>query len=296
MADSQSESQSRADRSDSESGAVSNVSVGPNEVSDELRPRIDALGLWDVIDQIREEGYAVIRDAAPPELMDDLREAIHTLAQLTQPKPGDNAVKLIGRHPAVDMVATLPKVLAVAEFSVGKGMRAGRFHGSIKREGGEGLGLHSDQNWIPAPFPEHNLLITFCFACEGMTEEGGATRVAPGTQRFRRHPTADESANTKTIPIEVAKGDVAVWDGATWHGSGPRTIAGTRTMLHATYQRLYTQTIDDFSYLLDDEAYMASASEELRSLLGADLFFGTSTLTTDVDMEKFAQASATSKL
>ena len=43
--------------------------------------------------------------------------------------------------------------------------RAGRFHGSIKHE--MGRASDSDQNWIPAPFPEHNLLITFCFACEG---------------------------------------------------------------------------------------------------------------------------------
>jgi hypothetical protein len=272
------------------------ASVGPFEVSDELRPRIDELELWDVVEQMKEEGYAVIRNAAPPELMDELREVIHSLAKLTRPDPARGAVKLLGRHPAVDLVATLPKVMAIAEFSIGKSFRAGRFHGSIKREGGEGLGLHSDQNWIPAPFPEQNLLITFCFACEGMTEEGGATTVVPRSHLLRRHPTQDEVANAKPVAIETEKGDVAVWDGAAWHGSGTRTIPGTRTMLHATYQRLYTQTIDDFSYLLDDEEYMASAPEGMRSLLGADLFFGTSTLTTDIDMEKFARTSAASKL
>ena len=149
-----------------ESLNIESSSVGPFEVSDELRPRIDELELWDVVDQIRDEGYAVIRNAAPPELMSDLREVIHSLAKLTRPDPARGAVKLLGRDRTVDLVATLPKVMAVAEYSIGKGFRAGRFHGSIKREGGEGLALHSDQNWIPAPFPEHNLLIMFCFACE----------------------------------------------------------------------------------------------------------------------------------
>ncbi len=272
------------------------TSVGPYDVSDELRPRIDELGLWDVVDQMKEEGYAVIRDAASPELMADLREVIHSLAKLTRPDPERGAVKLLGRDHTVDLVATLPKVMAIAEFSVGKGFRAGRFHGSIKREGGDGLPLHSDQNWIPAPFPEHNLVITFCFACEGMTEEGGATRVVPRSHKARRHPTSAEISDSKSIVIETEPGDVAVWDGATWHGSGPRSIAGTRTMLHATYQRLYTQTIDDFSYLLDDEEYLANAPEGIRGLLGEGLFFGTSTLTTDIDMEKFSAATATSKL
>ena len=39
-------------------------SIAPYEVSDELRPRIDALDLWDVVDGLREKGYAVIRDVA----------------------------------------------------------------------------------------------------------------------------------------------------------------------------------------------------------------------------------------
>jgi len=272
------------------------ISVGPFEVSDELRPRIDELELWDVVDQLERDGYAVIRNAASPELMADLREVIHSLAKLTRPDPARGAVKLLGRDRTVDLVATLPKVMAIAEYSIGKGFRAGRFHGSIKHEGGEGLALHSDQNWIPAPFPEHNLLITFCFACEGMTEEGGATIVVPKSHKARRPPTPDEIANSKSIAIETEPGDVAVWDGATWHGSGPRKITGTRTMLHATYQRLYTQTIDDFSYLLNDEEYLANAPEGIRGLLGEGLFFGTSTLTTDIDMEKFADTSAKSKL
>ncbi len=280
------------------SSAIASTSVGPFEVSDELRPRIDELELWGAIEQMREEGYAVIRNAATPELMKDLRKVIHSLAKLTKPDPERGAVKLLGRDHTVDLVATLPKVMAIAEFSVGKGFRAGRFHGSIKREGGEGLALHSDQNWIPAPFPEHNLLITFCFACEGMTEEGGATRVIPRSHRMRRHPTPAEieEASERSIAIETEPGDVAVWDGATWHGSGPRSIPGTRTMLHATYQRFYTQTIDDFSYLLEDEEYLANAPEGIRGLLGEGLFFGTSTLTTDIDMEKFAAATAASKL
>ena len=72
------------------------------------------------------------------------------------------------------------------------------------------------------------------------------------------------------------------------HAGGLRTIDGTRTVLHATYQRLYTQPLEDYSHLLNDEAYLASAPEAMRSLLGADLPFGSSTVTSaGPDMEKF---------
>ena len=272
-------------------------SLAPGDVSEELRPRIDQLGLWDAIEHMREHGYAVIREAAPPALMDDLREAIHGLSKPSATPGGlASAPLLLGRHPAVDQVATLPKIMAFAEFSVGKAMRAGRFVGSIKPDGGAGLPLHADQNWMPTPFPEHNLVVTFCFACEGMTEAGGATCVMPGSQLQRRPPGAQEIEAAETVPIETRKGDVAVWDGAIWHGSYPRSIPGTRTVLHATYQRLYTQPIDDFTYLLKDAEYMANAPEGMRQLLGADLFFHTATPERDVDMGKFMYAVAASKL
>jgi ectoine hydroxylase-related dioxygenase (phytanoyl-CoA dioxygenase family) len=191
-------------------------------------------------------------------------------------------------------------------------VRAGRFVGSIKRAAGEGRGergergekaesdgslaLHADQNWMPTPFPEHNLVMTFCFACEGMTEAGGATCVVPGSHRLRRPPTPEDTEAATPVAVETEKGDVAVWDGAVWHGSLPRTIPGTRTVLHATYQRLYTQPIDDFTYLLKDEAYMASAPEGMRQLLGAELFFHTATPEHDVDMRKFMYAAAAAKI
>ena len=277
--------------------------VGPYDVSDELRPRIDEFDLWGVVADLQEHGYGVIRNAAPPELMDDLREAIHSLSQSSDPKAtgiAGSAPLLLGRHPAIDLVATLPKVMAIAEFSCGKAVRAGRFVGSIKHEfEGEGDGalpLHADQNWLPVPFPEHNCVMTFCFACEGMTEAGGSTCVVPGSHRLRRPPTPDETKNAESVAIETEKGDVAVWDGSVWHGSYARRIPGTRTVLHATYQRLYTEPIDDFTYLLDDEEYMANAPEGMRQLLGADLFFHTATPEHDVDMQKFMYASAAAKL
>ena len=271
--------------------------VGPYELSEELRPRIEELGLMDAVEHFREHGYALIREAGPPSLMDELREAIHMYAKVRDKAGGmAGAPMLLGKHPAVDKVATLPKIMAFGEFACGKAMLVGRIVGSIKRKGQGGPGVHSDSNWMPIPLPEHNLLATFCVACEGMTEEGGATMVVPGSHRLRRPPSPEEAQSAKTVCIEAEKGDIAVWDGAIWHGSPERKIDGTRTVLHATYQRLYTQPIDDFRYLLEDEEYMANAPEGMRQLHGADLFFHTAKGETDTDMTKFAYAMEASKV
>ena len=272
------------------------VSLKPSEISDELRPTIDDLELWDNVAELRDQGYTVIKDVAPDEVFDDLRAAIHDLADSAEgPFKGKGASFMLGRHPAVDRVATLPKILAIAEASVGRGMRASQFVGSILREGEGQLGLHADANWIPAPFPEHNTVLTFCMPCEGMTDEGGATRVVPGSQELRRHPTPGELENAEHVAIEAEKGSVAVWDGSVWHSGGIRTIPGTRTVLHATYQRLYVQPIDDYTYLLEDADYVKNASKELLGLIGADLFFGTATKKSGVDIVKFMKSTMLSK-
>ena len=272
--------------------------LGPLDVADHLQARIDELDLGRALAHFREHGYAVIEDVAPPEELDELREAIHGLAE-APPIPGvgaRSAPYLLGRHPAVDRMATNPKILAFAEVSVGNGLRASQVAGTVMvKSDADSPGVHADQNWLPAPFPEHNCVITFCIPCEGMTADEGATRVVPGSSAKRRHPTTEE-AHSETVPIEVKKGGVAVWNGSVWHGSGVRRVDGTRTVLHATYQRLYTQPIDDYSYLLEDEEYMASAPEAMRGLLGENLFFGTAKPGSMVDLRKFGEAAIRSKL
>jgi hypothetical protein len=276
----------------------SQQTLPPYTISDSLRPAIDELDLWQNVEELRDQGYTIVKDVAPAELMDDLRSVIHTFAGETEgPAKDYAAAMLLGRHPVIDEIATLPKLLAVTEASVGQGFRAGQFIGSIKREGDPALGLHADQNWIPAPFPEHNCVLTFCIPCEGMTAQGGATTIVPGSQSLRRHPTKEELEDPELIPIEVDKGSVAVWDGSVWHASGPRTIPGTRTVLHATYQRLYTQPIDNYTHLLEDTAYVAKASPEMLSLLGAELFFGTATAVSGgTNMKKFMHSARMSKI
>ena len=271
--------------------------LDPYEVSDSIRETVENLSLWKNIEELRDQGYTVVEDVCEPSQMDELRAVIHEFAAQTEgPAKNHSAAMLLGRHSVVDQFATLPKILALAEVSVGKGMRAGQFIGSIKREGMPALGLHADQNWMPAPFPEHNLLLTYCIPCEGMTKEGGATTIVPGSQSLRRHPTTEELEDPVTIPIEVKKGSVAVWDGSVWHASGARTIPGTRTVLHATYQRLYTQPIDNYTHLLKDQSYVEKASPELLSLLGEELFYGTATATSGgTNMDKFMKSASMSK-
>ena len=270
--------------------------LAPGAVSDALRPRIEEFGLWRNVEELRDQGATVVTDAVPLGLLDELRAVIHGKIEREGPKRGRSGVPTCGMllgNSVVDRVVTLPKLLAMWEFSAGKGMRAGTISGTVlKRSEGEYIGVphHADHAWLPQPFPEHNCVATICLPCEGMTEAEGATRVALGSHRHRRLPSPAEAAQTKTTPLEVPKGGFAMWAGSTWHETGVRTVPGVRTVLHASCQRLYTQPVQDYTHLLRDEAYLAAAPEGIRGLVGADLFFGSATSTGIVpDPEKVAK-------
>ena len=263
---------------------IADVAAGalaPGEVSDSQRPRIEELDLWRNVEELREQGATVVTDAVPLDLLDELRAVIHGTIESEGLKAGRSGVPTCGMllgNSVVDRVVTLPKLLAMWEFSAGQGMRAGTISGTVlKRSEGEFIGvpLHADHAWLPQPFPEHNCVATICLPCEGMTEEEGATRTVPGSHRHRRLPSPAEASEAKSIPLEVAKGGFVMWTGSTWHETGVRTVPGVRTVLHASCHRLYTQPVHDYTHLLRDEAYLAAAPEAIRGLLGADLFFGT---------------------
>lgn len=265
-------------------------------VSPALQPRIDELGLEPVLEQLEHHGYGVIEDAAPAEITGRLRDAILRLVDETDGRlHGYQAALLLGRDPVIAEAVLNPKILAVAEFMVGQGALISQVLGSVKPEGSGPLVIHADQNWTPAPFPEHAQLVTFCWACDDFTAEGGATRVIPESHRHRRHPSPDEAREAAgAVPIECRRGSVAVWDGAVWHGNYPRTIPGDRVVLHLTYSRVALRPIEDYSHLGD--AFLEGQPETMRSLLGRDSFFGSTTSTSGAaDMKKFAELALASK-
>jgi ectoine hydroxylase-related dioxygenase (phytanoyl-CoA dioxygenase family) len=218
---------------------------------------VTALGLERQVGQLDEVGYAVIEDL-DAELCTRLRSDVleHGASQM-----------LLRRDPVFAEAVLAPPVLALVEHVVGRGALISQVTASIRSEGSPALPLHSDQNWMPAPFPEQSYMITVCWILDDFTEAGGATKVVPGSQRHRRHPDAAEiAAADAAVPIEAPAGSVALWDGAVWHGNYPRTAPGERVVLHVTYCRLAMRPIED--YRAEADALIAAHGETMAGLLG----------------------------
>jgi hypothetical protein len=237
--------------------------LAPGDISETLKPQIEALGLARNCCQLAEEGWTVIENAADPDFTNRLRETILRLAR------NGGANMLLAKDSVFAEAILNPSLQAMAEFSVGRGFLISQVAASVRPKGAGTIGLHADHNWLPAPFPAHNMLFTACWACDEYSEAGGATLIIPGTNRFRRHPDADEIKDlSNAVSIECPAGAIALWDGNLWHSNYPRTLDGERVVCHITYTRLMMRQVEDYSAHAD--SLIETYGEPMARMLGQE--------------------------
>jgi len=262
-------------------------------VSDELAPRIEALGLQGNVQEMQERGCTVIENAAPPEFFERLRAAIKRSCEEDRghyfiiTENGASSEMLLDRDPVFAEAVLNEKLLAMMEFMCGRNPLLSQLSGSVRYQGAKAMPLHCDQDWIPAPMPLHNALMTGCFYCDDMTLDAGPTKVVPGTHALRRHPTPIEVATEEGAqPLIAPKYSIGLWDGRLWHSNYPRAAPGDRVVLHATYCRLAYRPLEDYGHLGRD--FTDRHGPIMASLLGRNLWFGNRTTGNGaVDMNKY---------
>ena len=79
-----------------------------------------------------------------------------------------------------------------------------------------------------------------------------------------------------------------MWQGATWHSQGDRTIPGDRVTLHQTYSRMTLRTYDNYQNI--DPAILDRNPPELTTLVGLDDVFDKNTYA-GPDFRKLAWSS-----
>ena len=254
----------------------------PDAVSAELQPVIDELGLAENCRQLAMEGWTVVENVASEAFNARFREKILEISG----NPG-GANMLLAKDPVFAEAVLRPKLLAMAEFSVGRGFLISQVAASVRPKGAPAIGLHADNNWLPAPFPAHNMLLTGCWACDEYTKAGGSTLIVPGSANLRRHPSADEAKAIaeetapgsnragRAIAIECPPGSVAMWDGNVWHANWPRALDGERVVCHITYTRLLMRPVEDYSAHAD--ALIETHGERMGQLLGREDFLASPT-------------------
>lgn len=112
-------------------------------------------------------------------------------------------------------------------------------------ETGLQLGLHSDQQMVPEPFPPYALIAGATLLLTDYTKENGAFAYVPGSHRAARHPVGTEAA-ARALPVHAPRGSLLVHHGALWHGSFGKTTPGLRTGMAYAYSRMFVAPLEGF--------------------------------------------------
>ena len=237
----------------SDRSGVSSMSASP--AADRIRKEIDRLDLQSNVIDLEMSGVTVIpREATgiTEEFLDRLRTA---MLRVTGKRNGvdllagdfrtlrvDPHINLIGNHwhalyedDVFAETAMHPMVLALARYLLGESCTLGLNAIFVKPgncAGSIGIPLHYD---FPEPMGGGRTAMganIAILASDYLEDADGPTVYVPGSHRFARAPaeweTDPENSRYPVMKLRANAGSIVAWNGATWHGSIPRTKDGVR--------------------------------------------------------------------
>ncbi|PRH81980.1 phytanoyl-CoA dioxygenase family protein [Arenimonas caeni] len=178
-------------------------------------------------DQIRRDGYALLRQAIPADWLDELRAAFDANLVPSEhwpvPRGRDWRHAMLDLEPRVQEVCRLPVLLAAVGALVGERFFLGQVEGREPLPGGGMQGLHRD---LSAQRPGDTASALAFFDDYGPAN--GATRLVPGSHRpAPDEPPPSELDEPRALQIEGRAGDILVFDADLVH-AGSLNVAGGR--------------------------------------------------------------------
>jgi hypothetical protein len=246
--------------------------------------RVRELGMADGVQQLAEQGYAVIENAISAEFADELCTLAADEVTAHHPLTTNG---LMMRDRRFEELALHAPVCALAQSVVGQGMILGAMSATFKEPGPGAIPLHADYPLVRSPYPEFGLIAVAVWAFQDwLSEDVGPTWVVPESHRHHRPPTRDDDVGG-AVPVLMPKGSVLVMGNGVWHWQGDRAASEARVAAHVTYNRVFVRQLDDFSRV--DESFYARNPPAFSTLMGQDDPFGKSSFQGH-DGKRFAYA------
>ena len=178
----------------------------------------------DVVGALGRDGYAIVERLLTKD------EAAAKRAELTrilaETKVGRNDFEgfktrriyaLFAKTRAFDGLATHPLVLGVLDRVLGTSYQLSAPVGIEISPGETAQVLHTDDGIYPIPRPHPEIVLNTMWALDDFTEENGATRIVPGSQRWGdQRPDGTSTVERATMPA----GSVMFFTGSVYHGGG----------------------------------------------------------------------------
>jgi ectoine hydroxylase-related dioxygenase (phytanoyl-CoA dioxygenase family) len=231
--------------------------------------------------ELEEQGYCLVRDALEPTQLEELRETLVRVAAAEVANGTDYVYEhganqrvwvLLNKGRCFEQLVQHEIALELVGHLLGPSFLLSNVNANITGPGGKPMFLHSDQDYVPSPFPTYALVTNVMWFLDEFTDENGATRIVPRSHKLLQHP--DYTRQYDTVAVTGPPGTAMVFHGALWHQTGAnRTRDQKRHGILTYYCRPFMRQQENFFKSLDD-AVLARATQRLRQLLGYEMWLG----------------------
>lgn len=191
--------------------------------------------------RVRRDGYTIVENAIEPKLIDALNAALLRLERELDAKPAMNGFeghKTVRIYNLLAYGAPFPEVpvhahvLPIVEEILDPGCLISSLSSIAIDPGEVAQPIHADDMVIPLAKPHIPIVCNSMWALTDFTEANGATRLVPGSH-LKDNPVY--GGTYETVPAEMKKGGVLIWDGSLWHGGGANRTDKRRTGIAMNY-------------------------------------------------------------
>lgn len=231
------------------------------------------------LERLKRDGFTIAENAIESDLIDALNEALARLERDLNVRPAMNAFEghhtvriynLLAHGAPFDRVPVHEAILPIVEGVLDAGCLVSSLSSIAIDPGERAQPIHADDQIIPLAKPHAPVICNTMWALTDFTEENGATRLVPGSH-LRASP--DYGGDYPTIPAEMAKGSVLIWEGALWHGGGANRSGRRRTGIAMNYCAGYIRQQEN--QLLGVPADIARGyPARLQALMGYGVYQG----------------------
>ena len=231
------------------------------------------------LEAIRRDGYTIVEAAIEPDLLDALALTLDRLERDLAAKPSGNAFEgertvriynLLAHGDPLTRVPVHGSVLPIVEGVLGAGCLISSLSSIAIDPGETAQPIHADDQVIPLDKPHRPIICNSMWAITDFTKANGATRLVPGSHRA---PNPEYGGAYETIPAEMAKGSVLIWDGALWHGGGANRTDARRTGVAMNYCAGFIRQQENQQLGLAPEL-VRTFEPKLRDLVGYGVYRG----------------------
>ena len=191
---------------------------------------------------VRRDGYTIIPDVLTADEADALVATLEHIERERGIVPSPNLFEgaktvriynLLVHGPLFEAIPVHPKVLSVVERVLDPGCLISSLSSIAIGPGEVPQPIHADDQLIPIAKPHPPVVCNSMWALTDFTDANGATRIIPGSHLRDHSPAFGKTY--ETIPAEMRKGSVMVYDGAMWHGGGANRTDARRVGVAMNY-------------------------------------------------------------